>query len=127
MTNPLPLYPGTPGDPFDPPGVPCVGSGFCCKQAPCPFGERTSDDNPACKFLVEIEHDGTVPRYTCGIYDDIIGKPGWQLAPAFGAGCCSNLNGDRQRVLAEIRQLAESTDGSIDGHLDRHHRKHIES
>ena len=94
MQAPLPLYPGAQS---------CVGSGFCCKQAPCPFGEATAPDNPACKHLKEVPQDvGKQSRYTCGIYDYIITQPDWENAPAFGAGCCSSLfNPDRERILRE--------------------------
>ena len=30
---------------------PCVRSGYCCKQAPCPFGEWDRDKNQ-CKYLI---------------------------------------------------------------------------
>jgi len=43
--------------------------------------------------------------YKCAIYQDIINKPQreWYCAPAFGAGCCSSLNSDRQELLKKMR------------------------
>jgi hypothetical protein len=85
---------------------PCVNSGFCCKIAPCPFGEVVSDTDRSCKFLVEVEQEqGKHPRYICGKYDEIIQQPGWELAPAFGAGCCMTLfNHDRAAILKELKE-----------------------
>lgn len=92
MVEGLPLYPGA---------QPCVGSGFCCKTAPCPFGEVTSPTNRACNKLVQIEAPGH-PRYICGIAQEIVQQPGWEVAPAFGAGCCMTLfNEDRRAILQE--------------------------
>lgn len=88
----------------------CVGSGFCCKQRPCSFGESISAENLSCKHLKAIENkNGQHQRYTCGIYSEIIGKPGWEVSPAFGAGCCSSLfNPDRAAIIAELRSIARS-------------------
>lgn len=84
---------------------PCVNSGFCCKIAPCPFGEVVSETDRSCKFLVKIEQKGKHPRYVCGKYEEIIRQPGWEFAPAFGAGCCSPLgNTDRAAILKEMRE-----------------------
>jgi hypothetical protein len=84
----LPLYPGA---------KPCVNSGFCCKQAPCQFGEAISDDNPQCKYLEPLDD----LRFICGKFEEIDGKPGSEIDPAFGAGCCMPLfNEDRQRIIA---------------------------
>jgi hypothetical protein len=86
---------------------PCVGSGFCCKKVPCPFGESKSLVDKGCIHLKEIaKQDGEQEqRYTCGIYREILKKPGWELSPAFGAGCCSSLfNPDRARIILEIRR-----------------------
>jgi len=70
--------------------APCLRSGFCCKQAPCPFG-KWNEAKTQCEYLVGDEPGG----YECGIYDEIVQQPGAELVPAFGAGCCSNLNSDR--------------------------------
>lgn len=80
---PLPLYPGA---------RMCINSGYCCRQAPCPFGEW-DEKKHQCKHLTEDNK--------CGIYEEIIARPvpEWYVAPAFGAGCCSPLNPDRLRML----------------------------
>jgi hypothetical protein len=84
--NELRLHPGA---------GPCIRSGWCCKQAPCPFGE-----GKPCNHLVEIGGG----RYECGIADWIVTQPGWEEAPAFGAGCCSSLNPDRARLLGKTEE-----------------------
>lgn len=84
MTDPLPLYPGA---------KPCLRSGFCCKQAPCGFGQWNADKT-ACTHLV-----GDGPgAYACVIADKIMEDPTWKFSPAFGAGCCSPMNLDRREA-----------------------------
>lgn len=82
----------------------CVGSGFCCKVAPCRFGEADRVTG-ACVHLEERPDEGLgVVRYRCGLYEFIRGQPGAELSPAFGAGCSSTLfNEDRDRVLVALR------------------------
>jgi len=49
-------------------------------------------------------------RYTCGIAEEIMTKPGWELSPAFGAGCSSTLfNADRDRIIRLARQGSTDT------------------
>jgi hypothetical protein len=73
--------------------VSCLRSGFCCKRAPCPYGSGAP-----C-----IQLGGDKPgEYFCKIHDEIVKDPHADLAPAFGAGCCSPLfNEDRDAVLKE--------------------------
>lgn len=80
-------------------GPSCVRSGFCCKQAPCPYGAWNADKT-ACKELV-----GNKPgEYGCALYDYIKTQPGWEVCPAFGMGCSSTLgNLARQQVLKELK------------------------
>lgn len=83
----------------------CVGSGFCCKVAPCFFGQ-SNGVTPACVHL-EVWTDDTldVPRYRCGIYEVIRRQPGAELSPAFGTECSSpRFNVDRERVLVALRR-----------------------
>lgn len=82
----------------------CVGSGYCCKKAPCGFGE--ADETGGCRFLVVWQQsETTIERYRCGKYAEIIGRPGAELSPAFGAGCCSPLfNTRRDAILVELRR-----------------------
>ena len=73
---------------------PCVRSGWCCKQGPCPFGKWDVEKNQ-CSFL-----GGDIPgEHFCEKYDEIMEDPSSWVSPAFGAGCCLSLNGDRQKVL----------------------------
>ena len=77
----------------------CLRSGYCCKKAPCPFGQPISIDNLGCKFL-----GGDSPgKYYCQKYDEIqAGMPdnAADMSPAFGAGCSSPLNTDRLNLLS---------------------------
>lgn len=84
---------------------PCVGSGFCCKKSPCPFGQRDARTG-WCMHLVPWEGDELgVPRYRCARYEYIKTQPHWQILPAFGGGCAlPNGNLDRERVLVELRR-----------------------
>lgn len=81
-----------------------MGSGFCCKTAPCGFGE--ADAGGGCLYLVVWQQsETTAERYRCGKYAEIVGRPGAELSPAFGAGCCSPLfNGRRDAILVELRK-----------------------
>jgi hypothetical protein len=81
-----------------------VRSGYCCKVRPCGFGEATSESDRACKYL-EVEREVLgVPIYRCGRYEYIKAQPGWELSPAFGAGCSSTLfNTDRDRVIRVLK------------------------
>lgn len=83
----------------------CVGSGYCCKKAPCPYGARHPDTG-WCIRLVPWEGDDIgVQRYRCGLYEYISKQPGSDMIPAFGAGCSSPLfNDDRDRVLVALRR-----------------------
>lgn len=83
----------------------CVGSGYCCKKAPCPFG-KWDPELQQCTYLVVWDQSETkTERYRCGIFAHIAGQPGANLSPAFGAGCCSPLfNERRDAVLVELRR-----------------------
>jgi hypothetical protein len=71
----LPLHPGA---------SPCLRCGECCKNSPCPFGKHTPD---GCVYLVGDGPGG----YSCEIADFIMRASGWEVSPAFGAGCCRTL------------------------------------
>jgi hypothetical protein len=83
---------------------PCVGSGFCCKKVPCPYGSRDPSTG-WCIHLIPWEGNTLgVPRYRCGRYEFISKQPGSEWIPAFGAGCCSPLfNEDRDRIIRALR------------------------
>jgi hypothetical protein len=76
----------------------CIRSGYCCKQAICPFG-KWDKEKKACAYL-EGDRPGS---YSCSKYSEIIQHPDADFSPAFGAGCCSSLNSDRQNLLKKQR------------------------
>lgn len=97
MNKPLPLFEDA---------KPCIQSGYCCKQAVCPFG-KWDQEKHQCTYLTEDN--------LCGQYDYILSLPKeqWELSPAFGAGCCSPLNSDRQEILRNrASSLYESPAGN---------------
>lgn len=89
---------------------PCVRSGFCCKQAACGFGTY---DHEA-KQCIHLQR-GSDGRYECGIADTIVTDPTWQLSPAFGAGCCSTFNRDRQEILKRLREASPDVSSASQG------------
>tara|TARA_R110000823_G_scaffold26515_1_gene77271 strand:+ start:360 stop:749 length:390 start_codon:yes stop_codon:yes gene_type:complete len=84
--------------------APCVRSGFCCKQKPCPFGKATSKTNFACVYLGGDE----AGEYYCEKYEEIqAGMPenGADFSPAFNTGCSSTLfNPARTKVILKIME-----------------------
>ena len=65
----------------------CVKSGYCCKKAPCVFGQVISDTDQSCKFLI----GDAIGEHSCGKYEEI-----HAIDPTyFGSGCSSSLNSDR--------------------------------
>lgn len=106
------------------PAASCVGSGYCCRQRPCPFGAPTSANDQSCRYLQALERrDDEHQRFTCGIADIIITRPGWELSPAFGAGCCSPVgNDDRSRILRDIGQSASPADVAVRHHSQNNQR-----
>lgn len=93
MRKPLPLWEGA---------VPCIRCGYCCRRYPCGFG-TWSREKGGCAELVE-NLDGTC---SCGAYGRIMSGEdlSWTVSPAFGAGCCSPMNGDRRELerKAEVK------------------------
>ncbi len=88
---------------------PCVRSGYCCNERPCPFG-RSDETRPGHKQpCVYLEGDGP-GAYKCGIADWILTQPQWELSPAFGAGCCSTMNSDRRDVLKKLYAEIDAMD-----------------
>jgi hypothetical protein len=87
----------------------CVGSGFCCKKAPCGLAvmrgfeaKHWMEGGKGCPALVE--KDG---RYWCGLYLQAAGAAKTHIKNelAIGAGCCSSLfNTDRERILRKRRE-----------------------
>jgi hypothetical protein len=84
------------------PHRPCVGSGLCCKTAPCPFGTWDQERRQCAYLEAACEVDGTT-IYRCGHYETISRQPGANISPAFGAGCCMPLfNSNRARIVRVI-------------------------
>ena len=67
---------------------PCVGCGYCCKEATCIAG---GGGEGRCKHLVERDH-----RYWCNL---VLENPTRAEAFGIGDGCCSPLNSERQYYL----------------------------
>ncbi len=77
----------------------CVQSGFCCKKAPCQFGEWDPDAKQ-CRYLETNEKTPKYVTYKCQKYEAIQKIPGSEISPAFGAGCSSSLfNEDRDNII----------------------------
>ncbi len=96
----------------------CVGSGMCCKTAPCGFGEWLESEHK-CKFLTEQLKDNDVVIYGCGNYDFIVTQPGHEWMPAFGSGCCMGLfNEARQSIFKEVRNGNEKIISFLKERLD---------
>lgn len=89
--------------------APCVGSGFCCKLAPCPYG-AVDLKTGWCVHLEPWQEEGLdAQRYRCGRYEYIRQQPFADMVPAFGGGCSSTLfNEDRERVLVALRKKASA-------------------
>jgi hypothetical protein len=81
---------------------PCVMSGFCCIKTPCGYGEW-NDDKSACKYLAPPNDIG---QRGCERFDWIKENvPGWEVYPAFGAGCCMPLfNTLRQDIIKKLHE-----------------------
>ncbi len=76
----------------------CVNCGFCCRQDACSFG-KWNYTLKQCEYL-SFENKQSI----CKKYDEIIQYPQAEFNPAFGAGCCANLNTERHRII-EIKFL----------------------
>ena len=98
MIEPLALYPGAKA---------CVNSGECCRVAPCGFG-KWNVERTQCAHLTEDN--------LCGIAEEIVKDPSWEVSPAFGAGCCRPLfNEARNRILRERANKNARTDSAGTG------------
>jgi len=80
----------------------CVGCGYCCTKAACPFGVWDQEAKQ-CESLLPPNEQG---QRLCGAYDEIVAS-GERLSPAFGAGCssslCNDLREDLMRKLAPLK------------------------
>lgn len=77
---------------------PCVGSGYCCKTAPCELGLKLHGPVAPCPSLTFQEG-----RYWCQQILNATGAERETLIEglAIGAGCCSPLNSDRKAFLSD--------------------------
>lgn len=74
----------------------CVRSGFCCRKAPCPFGER-EEGAEYCKFLSFDDNEIA----ECLNYENIQKDPSSFVSPAFGYGCCMSIgNSLRDKIIS---------------------------
>lgn len=88
----------------------CVRSGFCCKQAPCAFGEWDAVKRQCRHLEIDREIAPGVVTHRCGIYAEISGKPGAEISPAFGAGCCSPMfNENRSAIIRVTKERLDLT------------------
>lgn len=71
----------------------CVNCGFCCRQQPCRFGEW-NHTLKQCLYLSFANGQSFCKRF-----DYIIKQPYADFEPAFGAGCCSNGNKLRTKII----------------------------
>lgn len=83
---------------------PCLRSGFCCKQGPCPYGELSADGG----YCVHLSVASVTPSgneiHECRIASWIMAQPGADITPAFGTGCCSPLfNPARDSIRMEFK------------------------
>lgn len=99
MSNLLPLYPGA---------QPCLRSGWCCEQGPCPFGAWDAEH----KKCSSLSYDAA-GRANCDKFDEITSSStnGWEFAPAFGAGCCASFNTKRLAILTKLRSQEQMKGG----------------
>ena len=96
-------------DDWTPPVRPCVGSGMCCKIAPCPYGEVSPETGWCAHLIPWPDDDLDHPRYRCGRYEFIKDQPFAEMVPAFGGGCCGVIgNRDRVIILHKLRKREEA-------------------
>lgn len=84
------------------PVAPCIGSGFCCKKAPCGLAislgiwTREGEHPNGCP---KLEHDGE--RHWCGLITNAAPEEAKHYREYLyvGAGCCMPLNSERLVML----------------------------
>jgi len=76
-------------------------------QVPCGYGEI--GENGWCKYLKRKEGD-VLKTYVCSKYEIITKDPNSKYTPAFGAGCCSNLNSQRRDIIRQRHALEIESD-----------------
>ena len=93
----------------------CVGSGYCCKTAPCTIalarGFPISHWKPGGNGCPSLVWDEIQQRFWCGeiLWEtDATKKQQAIFELAAGEGCCSGLNSRRQSILALYRSRSPS-------------------
>ena len=86
----------------------CIGSGFCCMNAPCYIASNKYDDKwtSPCPSLAWSEKDF---RYYC---QEVLDNPDLKAPLSIGGGCCQslfNVNRDqlKQGIKPEIGERSE--------------------
>lgn len=89
---------------------PCVRSGFCCRQAVCPFGMWDGEREQCIHLQGDHEVAPGVWMMRCDRYEEIVASGKGEFSPAFGAGCCSPMfNQDREAIIRAM-MATDSTD-----------------
>ena len=89
---------------------PCIGSGYCCKQALCVLGVEVHGSIPGpCPSLALKDN-----RYWCGeILNADEERKAWLKKNLYiGEGCCSTLNSDRREMLVKLRSKGSASNSS---------------
>jgi len=74
----------------------CVHCGYCCRKAPCAYGESFEGER-ACAFLYKPTPSSK--EWLCGRYEVIMKKEKNSKYPMFHSGCCCPLNSERTRYV----------------------------
>lgn len=85
----------------------CVRSGFCCRRAPCPFGEWDPEAGQCTSLEQDEEVAPGVFTTKCGKYDEIQRSGRGEMSPAFGTGCCSSLFNTERDAIIKARKLRD--------------------
>lgn len=74
---------------------PCIGCGYCCREAPCVYG-----DTPICRQLIKVGG-----LYRCQLITDAsVEDIEWLTLDLFiGDGCVRAYNSDRAKMLKAKR------------------------
>jgi len=85
--------------------TPCIGSGFCCKKAPCEASLRAYGNHTRCPGLA---WDESQTKYVCRLMQ-LPGKLGENYRKELyaGEGCCANIGNTHRKDIAEGRRPPE--------------------
>ena len=75
---------------------PCIGCGWCCRKNPCPLAFKLHGDGitrcPDLEYNDGVWRCGAVMRAEGPLEDQ------YREILHIGAGCCANINSDRQKI-----------------------------